>query len=629
MRSWVDVFDAAGNRLGDGYLACKFANVTRRIDGAGEFSLVFVAGDARVQALIQSERRVRIYVIGSEAGAVARELGGGIIQRIRVREGRDGRELEASGTARLVDLARSSVLLGRKYANEPIADVVDDLVTGVSGWSVDTTGVSGNVSARFDGMSRLKALITLAEQTGYHLREDTGEVVTFGALGAGVDVRLYGGGSSGAWAQGGAGEVLPVESIVVDESTADVVNTILPLGAGDGDTALTLEHSTRTSPYTVQTTTLPDGRTGYYLSDATSITAYGSIERVVKFQNIAPLSNDDASIERAANALYDAAAAYLDRHKVKQVTYTVQTRRAGETVAPGDKIRLTYKGLVETTDGDTTYVDVNEALWVLSATERVALEGVGLSLELSTVDQIQRDGVETIVGALEEAEIQRTAIQSYPVVRGFVYRRELDSSTDAVVPVLFTDATLSLIRARVRVSTRAFVSTTTAAASGGGVTSAGGGDHSHRVFAITTLSGFPSTSLRPFLGRNSAGGAFHHLRLDTALNQDLWTESSSGNHAHSVPAHTHPLVYGIYTDSQTPDTLRVALNGVDITSALSGPWAVGGGAVTFEIDITAQLLATVGGLRQAHELTFSCDSGRGEVEVSVETFEVVQALVVL
>jgi hypothetical protein len=107
---------------------------------------------------------------------------------------------------------------------------------------------------------------------------------------------------------------------------------------------------------------------------------------------------------------------------------------------------------------------------------------------------------------------------------------------------------------------------------------------------------------------------------------DMWTEGAADAHTHDIPAHTHPQAYAISDDSATPDTVRIKLNGVDLTSAKGGPWQVGGGAGLFEFVLTDEIRAAVGGLRQEHQLEIRCDAGQGEVEVLVETFEIVQTL---
>jgi hypothetical protein len=89
------------------------------------------------------------------------------------------------------------------------------------------------------------------------------------------------------------------------------------------------------------------------------------------------------------------------------------------------------------------------------------------------------------------------------------------------------------------------------------------------------------------------------------------------DHTHSItiPAHNHDIDYGITDDSETPDTIRVYINGSDKTTELGGPWNVSGGTTEFNIEISDILKS--GTLQQKHTVDFRCDSGQGELEVEV------------
>ncbi len=111
--------------------------------------------------------------------------------------------------------------------------------------------------------------------------------------------------------------LLFVQRLPETTETTDLINWVIALGAGEGVAALTLEKSTRTSPFTVQSIVGPDGNLQYYLSDATSVATYGQIEKIISFKQIAPLSNSETDIINAANALFDAAAEWLTRHRFR------------------------------------------------------------------------------------------------------------------------------------------------------------------------------------------------------------------------------------------------------------------------------------------------------------------------
>jgi hypothetical protein len=84
--------------------------------------------------------------------------------------------------------------------------------------------------------------------------------------------------------------------------------------------------------------------------------------------------------------------------------------------------------------------------------------------------------------------------------------------------------------------------------------------------------------------------------------------------------------YGIYNDTETPDTLSIWIDGTNYTSALGGPWAEGGGNETVDLDITEQILSTT--LLGEHTVEIHCASGQGSVEFTVEIYNTIQALAI-
>lgn len=626
MRIWAEVFDPSGNRLGAGSInTLQGVSVRRVLDGAGSISFSCPATDDRALELLQNERRVNVYIYQDDTDE-KRLLGGFIIQKRRITDNNSGKRLNISGPTELYQYARKSVRLALKYDNLPIATIVNDLAGYVSGWTTSIDAGLPETSIRFDGMSILKALIALAERNKLHLREGTtAQTLEFGAFGDSTGVRAYGPVSSPQGVIYNT-DVLLIDEISKEDDSSDVVNWIIPLGAGEGDAALTLEKSDRTTPYTIQTITLPDGRSAYAIGNTASITQYGQNERVVKF-NIAPLENSETAIVRAANALYDAAAASLDRSSQKQEIYTLSCKKPSTTLRAGDKLPVRYKGMVELPGGELVYMDINDDFWLLEVSESVTLDGVTLQLKIALVDQMQKDAVETIVGALEEVEQRQTSIQAYPVMPKIIYRREVDPTHTAIVPIQVSDATLSLVRCKVRIKTRPFRATAKSAQS---ITAEAGGSHRHLV-AAKTGSPISSATMNTqggfFYNFRDSGGVIAQVQIHGGVGEDLYTYDSADAHTHDIPE--AQLTYGITDDNQTPDTISIAFNGTDITGDKGGPWLVGGGAGSFDIILTDEMIDAGGGLRQEHQLTISCTGGRGEVEVLIETIEIIQALAVL
>lgn len=167
-------------------------------------------------------------------------------------------------------------------------------------------------------------------------------------------------------------------------------------------------------PYAVQTTTGPDGRTLYYLADADSITTYGQIERIFT-ADITPLSMSATDLMNAANALYDAAVAYLSRYKAAQSTYGVTLKKAYANLLPGQLIRVTYKGFVTDQDGSAvSWRDLDDTFWIIKVTENL---GAGeTTLEISNIDRAQQDVAALIVGTMEAVSLKNVQVQPYPTI---------------------------------------------------------------------------------------------------------------------------------------------------------------------------------------------------------------------
>jgi len=672
MRLWAEITDAAGTRLGAGPVwSIEGATVTRMLDGAGSISFTTPGTEKRAIDLLQNERRAILYnrmpTAPASGAAQNRELSRGILRNVKMSGRASGFTLSVDGPDLLDELKRENTLLGRIYQNETVANIASSLA-GLAGWTanVDAAIASDTLGVRYDGQSVLKALQNLCDLKGYHLRWGGGKQIDIAPLGAVCGVRLV----NATYASPEIydnDDIMLIQSISIKRSSEQLFNWILPVGGGEGDSALTLEYSTRTSPYTIQTTSV-GGRTLYYIADASSAGAYGTIKKVGRFKQISPVSNNDADLQVAANALYDAAAVYMERHKSPQVTYTVSVKKAQKTIRPGDKIRLIYKGFITNEYNEIVdYIDEDGEFWVLKVTERHGVTGMTMSLDISNVDQHERDTAEVLVGALEAIEIRELRVQPYPALgTPAVYRREIDSTHDADVPIDITNNVLYLQQCRVRLFTRPFRATAKAVSSGGGstqtsagggggaFTSAGGGgvatssgiggaNHQHVIASYQSTS-TPTGDMRRFQVNTSSGVMDVWLNASSA--QSILSSGVSADHQHTIslpdhthgvsipshshsvtiPAHTHDLDYGINDDSAYPDTVRLAVNGVDVTAALGGPWGVGGGEINEVVDITTYLVNAAGGLRQRHTVTISCDDGQGEVEVTVELRLTVQSI---
>lgn len=617
---WVRVVDSNGNETEfiDNIISASF---TRVLDGMGSFGLQVVGTDGHALDNLTTGTKVNIYVFERN---MKRLIGSGIIRSLRASDSSNNFTVTLTGPDELDDLRRKSVLLRLSYDNETIDDMVNGdtglqgLLDFVNGWTASVSTSSSHY-ARFDGLSVLKAIQEIVEAKGTHFRlGSANQTIEIGDFGTSNGLTLL---QAPIYTPDidSNDDIGIIASIKVNEDADDVVDFIVPLGASSGsDITLTLEDSTRTSPYTIQSDTY-NGVSYYYLGTSTKTLSQVFADntltiKTLVFDQIQIHSNSATDIQTAANALYDIASAYLDRHSTSLTEYDIVARKLRSNVLPGDKIRLMYKGFIE--DANTGELmpprDINSELWVMSVTENMSTDGLMTSLKLATVDRVMMDEARIIVGELERVRIRNLSVKPYPNTWAYTYTREMDSSNSAIVPLRITNRVLRAREVTVRIKTTPFRTLASGAA--------GGGDHRHKMFAFGFGTAVPSANRNYFAyaddGLNSVTIG---LYANPGSNTEIWTHDSSGDH-------THPLNYAINDDTSYPVGVTIKINGTDRTTALGGSWGAGG-SITEVLDIT-QYITGAATLYQTHEIEFGCASGQGRIEVSIEIVADTQTLAV-
>lgn len=427
MRIWADVLNTTDTLIGTVYSVIS-PTITKALDEIGSLSFSTPATDETALSLLTNEARVRVYV---EHDDVSRELGRGVIRKVTATANAGGYTLNFDCVGSMDALNRKNVLLGRSYTNQPIATIATDLTALVSGWSVGVDAGVGNQTSRYDGVSVFKALLRTATEKGLHVREGTAaNTIEIGAFGD--DSGLFAVSPSHSSVEIlGNDDIVLIESIVQETDSRDVVNWVVPLGAGEGSAALTLKNATATS-YPINTMTAPDGSTLYYLTDTNSVLEYGQIEKIVTFKEIAPVTNSATAKAYAANSLYDAAVAWLDRNKDPLVTYRLTVRKPRVNLRPGQKITVSYKGFVATdgNGGELVPISVeNQPFWLMKITERITDSGDVLELTVSSIDRYQQDMNKIVVDAIESMQARNVAVGTYPLVIPFMAYDTLKEGT--------------------------------------------------------------------------------------------------------------------------------------------------------------------------------------------------------
>lgn len=546
MRIWADVYNSLDIKQGNVFTLVS-CTINKALDEIGSLSFSTPSTDPDALRLLTNEARIRTYV---EHDGVTRELGRGVIRKVTATMNSGGYTLNFDAVGSMDALNRKNVLLGRSYTNQPIATIAAALTALVSGWSVGVDSGLGNQTARYDGVSVFKALLRTATEKGLHIREGlAANTLDLGAFGDDSGVYAVAPGHNSIELLGNDALVL-IESIVQETDSRDVVNWVVPLGAGEGSAALTLKLATATS-YPIQTMLAPDGSTLYYLSDTSSVMSYGQIEKIVSFKEIGPVANSLLAKQYAANALYDAAVAWLIRNKDPLVTYRLTVRKPRQVLRPGQKITVTYKGYVETDNAGGELVPINvenQRFWIMKITERVSDSGDVLDLTISSIDRYAMDTTKIVVDAIASMQARNVGVQTFPVYWENTY----------------TDAMAALTISR---------------------------DSQFRLYVNSFITDIVRVG----------------LRIRTKV---LWDATQTFFDAVSTSSYR---TWQLQEGYNYPQGVGIRINGINVTSELGGPWAATNAAIDIELDISNYIRNAIGGLYQIHTVELYCATVYGEV----------------
>jgi hypothetical protein len=381
---------------------------TQSLDRISTFTAEFAATkDALTNVTVG--RQIRFFVDGE--GEVFR----GFVEQVSTMQRGDQMVLTVAGGSVARSLAWKTTLLGRTFSAVTLSSAVSTLLSGTGWTSGSIASPTTTLSIRFDGRSIWDALQAIAELFGLSLRENS--------VAQTIDVNSFGGTPSVIAV--GASEVPPSASVALITSVeqvvegSDVVTRIVPLGQQTGvlgsSPFLTIEKSTRSSPYTRQSATGPDGKTYWYIADSAAESTYGVRERVVQFRDILPASTSAADVERAANALYDEAVSMLIKLKQPLETYRLTVTGLSQVSGwrVGDSIRVLYRGGVRKATGqDEVLMAIDRSdLYIVSARRDIVGDGDSWALDVSNVRrELPNDGNVT-----EKFIEQLQAVRSAPL----------------------------------------------------------------------------------------------------------------------------------------------------------------------------------------------------------------------
>lgn len=439
MQVQIVIYDASYSTvLTDGPVFCTSARVERMLDRLGRCSVDIPASQTRALAQIDSRRVIEVWVYPDvneyeRDGARARKLGAFVVQEFALRESAGELVYSVSGVGTMQKLKDTITLPNLTYDNQTVSAILTSLA-GLAGWTASNAAAlsSLNMSARFQGESVMKAYQFVCETQGVHFRESSSASATVeaGAFGADNGLSIQSAPADLSEGATSADSPLWIERVEILEQSAEIVNWVLPFGAGNGDAALSLVDSTRGGI----SSTSANGRTHYYITDAASVSSYGTIQKRMNFKQIVQIGETPTQRQRAANALYDAAYQWLQRHKDPYQSLKVTARNVHENIEVGDKIHVFYQGWVERPDsGRYQYADIDALYWVMGCVESVTNDGVSVSLTLATADRHETNAAGLVVGALDALDVQQvhqqTMVNAYKDQLG---ARVVSNSTDGV-----------------------------------------------------------------------------------------------------------------------------------------------------------------------------------------------------
>jgi len=592
---WAEVYNAAYSApKTNNVIPLATARITRAFDGPGSIDIdspvIGLEFLARAHDLLTVKSVVEIWWQEEPKTPILK--GAMVVEKRQFVEDAQGFRLKATGSDVMSLLLNKSTNYARSYADQTVQTVVSALLT-LAGWTASYDSVSGNISTRFDGASVLKALQAIASQKGYHMRlTSTFKTLEFGAFGDsnGYTLRKFEGDHPEVER---ASTVIPIESMKVLDNSADIVNKIYPSGAGDGDSFLTLEQSTAVTTYTRQSETGPDGRTVYYYSDSTSITAYGTIEARVNFKKIAPTGASATEVANASDDLAIAANEWLARHKDPVEQLTVHVFKPDVNFAVGDKVAVDYIGVVNQNGVPNTLVDISGDYWILSVDESLSMSGESVALDLSNIDRVAMGEEQIIVGQVDAIDVQEVGYQA--TLNKYVwgpYQSPMDASNTGTSEFIIDDQTVDIDKVTLYITTTPFGSTAKSAA------------HRHQMFNwISSNADLAGNNIFSAAADAGAVGSTTVVLAVASSVGDIYTVSADGAQE-----------YGVYTDTDYPDHVSITVNGTTVASNLD---TSGAGLTNLEINITDEVRNKVGGFQTTHPIVASCTGGQGEIRFQI------------
>lgn len=687
---WVDIYSAAGVKQNAHTQDVSSVRITQRINQIGECEFTIPA----VVAYQLGSGRGLSYVLYHESlGYLGRFTQADMIIDA------DQKTATIKAHDQLVELGNYIIGFGKAYDGTfSVAEILTNDPGGImAGLNWDTVYETNfdyadrPASMEFRGESILRGLDIFRQYYRGYFRLEGDRTILFGDFHSQEvadtltpAARLFG--PALATADPGS-DFATITSFRRERKGSNIVNRVFALGAGIGETQVDLRYSTRTPirdepgfawpSYTIIKQPFSAAEDAYLIQDNESIEQYGTVEGVLVFSEIRPITNSAADLENAGNALYDLAEAFIKQHREEQDIYSLSCINLPTTVKPGDPVRVDYRGVAQLETGDQAYLSIDGRIMFITQITRTFGPSGAAVAELV----VSRTG-DDIVGTTNVlsnvmSDVQRLKLRVQPH-QTYFNRASPTLPIDATRYIDFTFylgaevLALNEMKIEFRVMPlRSYSNTVSTAASAVGTTASGGsssptsssgggstpttssdpggsvtsgnsgglGDHTHNITifgsgAGTTvywdggLGGF-STFGGPYISTTDTNSATHNHSVTIPSHNHSVTISphshtvtiSDHTHGITIPAHNHTLSFGVTDDTVTPNTLTVKVNSTSVGSIINAATgAVVGSSVTgaglFLVDILSVLTAT-DFRERTHTIRFECASGQGQVFAQV------------
>jgi hypothetical protein len=282
-----------------------------------------------------------------------------------------------------VDFAEVQV----KVFEETTTALAEVMAFAPASWSIDDalghTATKNGVYLTFAGESVLTALIRIAEHTGENFTAGFGRNLIW-LQDEQRDSGLRAVAHVDPIASEEAPEIMLIRNLraAPDGDASDIISRIYPYGGGIGPMRPTLASTSKSAPtgYTLD-------KTYNYLSCDATEAAYGRIEVSQAWSDIVAKGTDDTQKQKAADALFDRALEFLQKHAAPILSYEADVLKISRPLLPGYKVRVVYDEFV---DGYHA-VAVDALLWVTETATEIDASGIHVTgLQLATIDRYQQ-----------------------------------------------------------------------------------------------------------------------------------------------------------------------------------------------------------------------------------------------